>query len=521
MNLESMGIPKNTFSHLKEKIERAGFSKLFRLFPQGEFFLVGGGVRDLVLGRDVLDLDIVVRGVSLKDLEQALTSLGKVQYVGKAFGVFKLIPDPPCDFGTLDIALPRTEKSIGRRGGYREFEITSDANLPLEEDLKRRDFTINAMAINLGNEEILDPFGGMAALKSKTLQAVGDPQQRFQEDYSRILRGIRFACQLGFQLEKETWSSICGLMKGLQARREDETFIVPREVLGKELVRSFVYDPVRAWDLLDASGAMAVILPEILPMKGCPQPSNFHSEGDVWTHTRLALSQLSSKIFHNEFQERSFDAEIVFATLFHDIGKPGTLKTPEKDGTDRIRFDGHDRVGGKMAQKICTRLKLSQFPKEDSLHLDTDRLVWLIEKHLLLVQGQVQEMKATTIERYFLNPTVPGRSLLKLILVDSLATIHDSGHPDLTSYFQLKDRIHEIQNQSNLKRDIPPPLLRGEDVMNLFDIGPCPKVGEILGCLREEQLNGRVKDQKEALVFLQQIKGKIMETKEEEGLEHS
>jgi len=158
MNVESMGLPKKKFSHLKEKIERAGFSKLFRLFPEGEFFLVGGGVRDLVLGREVLDLDIVVRGVSLKDLQQALTSLGKVLYVGKAFGVFKLIPDPPCDFGTLDIALPRTEESIGNRGGYREFEITSDANLPLEEDLKRRDFTINAMAINLRNEEVKDPL---------------------------------------------------------------------------------------------------------------------------------------------------------------------------------------------------------------------------------------------------------------------------------------------------------------------------------------------------------------------------
>ncbi len=200
------------------------------------------------------------------------------------------------------------------------------------------------------------------------------------------------------------------------------------------------------------------------------------------------------------------DAETVFGVLFHDLGKPGTLRTPERDGTDRIRFDGHDRVGGQITHQICERLRLSQYPREHPLHLDGERLVWLVGKHLLLVQGQVQEMKATTIERYFINPSVPGHSLLKLILADSLATIHENGSADLTSYYQVKVRILEIQEKGDRDQKIPPPLLSGKDVMNLYGIGPGPEVGQMLTLLREEQLTGRIKNRIEAISFLSRSK---------------
>ncbi len=267
---------------LKQKIKKAGFFSLFDLFPQGEFYLVGGVVRDLMLGRKTKDLDFVIRGVPFHALEKGLRRLGKVQFVGKNFGVFKLLPN--ADRGAVfDVALPRMERSMGLRGAYREFEVESDSDLPIEEDLKRRDFTVNAMAFELRREKVIDPYGGKADLLSKKLRAVGDPHLRFQEDYSRMLRGIRFACQGGFQLEEETWRCLKMHVSGLSAQREDGSFIVPREVLGKELVQAFTYDPVKAFDLLEESGAMEMLLPEFLPMKGCPQPKNFHSEGDVWT----------------------------------------------------------------------------------------------------------------------------------------------------------------------------------------------------------------------------------------------
>jgi len=495
-----------------ELIRNTGFFDFFDLFPQGEFYLVGGVVRDLMLGKKTQDLDLVVRKVALPDLEEALKNLGKVQVVGKNFGVLKWAPKAKGS-GVVDIALPRTEKSKGLRGVYREFIIDSDPNLPMEEDLNRRDFTVNAMALDLRTEKVLDPFGGSGDLTGKKLRAVGDPRVRFQEDYSRILRGIRFACQLGFEIEEETWMALKGLISGLVNRHEDESFVVPREVIGKEMVQALTYDPVKAFDLFGQSGAMEIILPEILSMKGCPQPKNFHSEGDVWTHTRLALAQLSSPTFRKEFPGEPLSAELVLSVLLHDLGKPHTLKTPERDGTDRIRFDGHDRVGAQMASKICRRLKLSQYPKGDLLHVDSEDLSWLVGKHLILVQGQVMEMKATTIERYFLKPGFPGKTLLQLILADSLATIHEDGFPNLTSYYQVKERITKIQKKAQQFRKVPAPFLNGEDVMRIYGVGPGPQVGEILSMLREEQLTGRVKSRKEAITFLNRSKGNPGDTK--------
>jgi len=495
-----------------ELIRNTGLLGFFDLFPKGEFYLVGGVVRDLMLGKKTQDLDLVVRKVALADLERALKNLGKVQVVGKTFGVLKWVPKAKGS-GVIDIALPRTEKSEGTRGAYRGFEIDSDPNLPMEEDLNRRDFTVNAMALDLRNERVVDPYDGAGDLARKRLRAVGDPRVRFQEDYSRILRGIRFACQLGFEIEEETWLAIKGLVSGLQETHEDGNFVVPREVIGKELVRAFTYDPVKAFDLLDQSGAMEVILPETLSMKGCPQPKNFHSEGDVWTHTRLALAQLSSLTFQKEFPGEPLDAGLVLSVLLHDLGKPHTLKTPERDGTDRIRFDGHDRVGALMASQVCQRLKLSQFPKGDLLHVDSEDLSWVVGKHLILVQGQVHEMKATTIERYFLKPGFPGKTLLQLILADSLATIHEDGRPDLSSYYQVKERIIEIQNKAQRSQEVPAPFLNGEDVMRIYGIGPGPQVGEILSMLREEQLTGRVKSQQEAITFLNRSKENPKDTR--------
>jgi poly(A) polymerase len=516
MNVEPTDSIKRRLPPLKERLQRAGLFKLFDQLPGGEFYLVGGVVRDLMLGRETEDLDMVVRCVPLPLLEGALQGLGRVQFVGKNFGVFKLIPDPPWEPGTIDIALPRTERSQTLRGAYREFEIFSDPDLPLEEDLKRRDFTVNAMALDLRSDRVVDPFDGRGDLKRKRLRAVGDPRQRFQEDYSRILRGIRFACQLDFELDEETWSALRELVSGLNAQRPDGSLIVPREVLGRELVRAFTSEPVRALDLLEESGAIQVILPELLPMKGCPQPRNFHSEGDVWTHTRLALTQLASSAFQQEFPGEKPDAETVLAVLFHDLGKPHTLKTPERDGTDRIRFDGHDRVGARLALQICDRLKLSQYPKGHPLHVDGERVAWLVGKHLILVQGQVREMKATTIERYFLSPTVPGRTLLKLILADSLATIHESGSPDLTSYYQIRERIREIQSRADQSRQVPDPLLNGDEVMQVYRLEPGPRVGEILAYLREEQLTGRIKSREEALALLERSRESFLEGGEED-----
>ena len=468
----------------------------------GEWFLVGGAVRDLALRRPVKDIDLVVRGLPLEEVRGALERHGRVDLVGKHFGVLKFVPQAFDVAEPIDVALPRTEHSLRYAGGYKDFAVQSDPRLPIEEDLRRRDFTINAMAWSLADAgTLVDPFGGGDDLVARRIRAVGVPAERFAEDYSRLLRALRLACQLGFDIEPTTWTALTQAVGHLNDKSGDD-YTVPRETIGKEVVRMFCHAPTRAFDLLDGCGAAALLMPELLPMKGCPQPRNYHSEGDVWVHTRLALAQLESERFHEEFPGEPPTAELVFAVLLHDVAKPVTLRTPERHGTDRIRFDGHDRIGATIAQALCARLKLSGFPKESPLHVDADRLAWLVGHHLLTMSGPVEQMKNSTVERYFFSDDRPGRTLLQLIWADSSATIHESGRADLTSYRQLTSRIARLEQLSAERHRLPPPLLDGHEIMRLLSLKPGPRIGELLTVVREAQLAGTVTTKDEAQQLL-------------------
>jgi len=478
-------------------------------FPKGEIYLVGGAVRDLLLNRKTNDYDFLVRHVAGSALRAFLKVHGEVSWVGKNFGVYKFyprgLPDQEPLREAIDVALPRTEESFSRAGsqggGYKDFEVKTDPALSVEEDLQRRDFTINAMAVDLKNGYLIDPFGGLCDLKDGLLRAVGDPLLRFKEDSSRLLRGLRFSCQLGFALEKKSWTTLRHCIEQLNTKDAEESFVVPRETIAKEFLKAMVADPVRGFDLWDQSGAFQVLIPELLPMKGCPQPKSFHSEGDVWTHTRLALSQLESQPFREEFG-RDCDAETVLAVLFHDIAKPVSIQTPEKDGTDRIRFNNHDRIGARMAREIVLRLKLSSMPRGSGYYVDIDVLEWLIRNHLILVQGEIDRMRASTLEKYFLNPQRPGKKLMQLIFCDGRATVPASGPPKLLHYQQVKERLEQIQALTAERAKIPRPLLSGTDVMKALQIAAGPAVGKSLARVREEQLSGRLSNREEALVFL-------------------
>jgi poly(A) polymerase len=492
--------------HLWRKIDqsRSTFSFLVALearFPEGEIYLVGGAVRDLLLGQETKDYDFLIRGIPAEALRDFLKEHGKVNWVGKSFGVYKFMPTGTVLEEQIDIALPRTERSFLKGGGRRDFDVQSDAALPVEEDLRRRDFTINAIAADLKKRALVDPFGGVDDLKAGLLRAVGDPAQRFAEDTSRLLRGLRIACQFQFRFDEKTWTALRAAIGALNAKREDGSEIVPREIIAKEFIKAIVSDPVRAFDLWEESGSFAELIPELLWMKGCPQPEIYHAEGDVWTHTRLALSALASPAFQTEFQE-PYDAETALSVLFHDIGKPSTIQTPERDGVDRIRFNGHDLVGARLTREIAARLKLSTFTKGSRYHVNEEALSWLIEKHLILVQGEVDQMRAATIEKHFLNPQRPGRKLLQLIFCDGSATVPPSGTPQLVSYRRLRERIGAMEALAESRSRIPPPLLSGEEVMAELGISPGPEVGKYLSLLREEQLSGRLADREAAKAFL-------------------
>ena len=469
---------------------------LVKKYPQGRLYLVGGFVRDLLLGRGCKDIDFVVTGVPRAKLVAHLKKYGRVNFVGRTFGVFKFVPKGQHGNDAIDIALPRLDLPKGRTGAYRDVKVISRSSVTIEDDLRRRDFTVNALAWNIFEKRMIDLGLGLKDLKARKLRTVGKPEDRFREDFSRMLRGLRFAAELNFSIEPKTWQALKFLVKHLNDVR-DGLNIVPREVLAKELLKTFYADPVKALELYDKSGALNVLVPEMMPMKTCPQPKPYHMEGTVWRHTVLALEVLKSKRFKTYFTERP-DAELIMAVLWHDLGKPYTLKTPKEHGVDRIRFDGHDSVGARMAKEIAERLKLASPPMESHYHVNPDHLEWLIGHHLLLLHDRAREMKLTTIEKYFVRHPLAAK-LQELILIDSLATIPKGGRPALN---HLRTLWRTLKRMGERNHHLPPALLNGDELMSVLNIPSGPMVGLLLRRLREQQLLGLVKTKRQAINFV-------------------
>lgn len=523
-------IPEKLLALKKREPIRALTSAFKAAFPKGELYLVGGTVRDALMGRDDnKDWDLVVRLVKPDALEKFLKKLGRVDLVGKRFGVWKFLPAAPLptlspsgareaiiDIAlpaeasprqtAIDIALPRTEHSFNS-GGYRDVAIDSDPELPIEKDLARRDFTVNAMALRLTPKPMLiDPFDGQKDLRAKIIRTVGEAGERFREDYSRMLRGLRFACQLGFAIEPHTMGAIRVFMPRINDYQHTplgNMRVVATEIIARELAKALVSDPVRAYDLWHESGATEALMPELLAMRGCKQPVNFHSEGDVWTHTRLALSKIGDDGFKKLFGAEKPTATVYFGTLFHDIGKPATMQTPEEHGTDRVRYTNHDRVGAEMTEAIAKRLTLSA---AEGFDIDTEKLAWIVRNHLFVLNGHIDEIRPNTLEKYFFNPNLPGRELLMVMYCDGMAAVPEGGlKPDhLKNLVRLMERIDELAALGAGKK-LPPPILNGGEIMKILKIEPGPKVGEIITALREEQLQGKVKTRKEAERFIKNI----------------
>jgi len=513
-------IPEKLLALKKREPIRALTSAFKAAFPKGELYLVGGTVRDALMGRDDnKDWDLVVRLVKPDALEKFLKKLGRVDLVGKRFGVWKFLPEIQSREETsssleiesrertaIDIALPRTEQSFNS-GGYRDVSVDSDPELPIEKDLARRDFTVNAMALRLTPKPMLiDPFDGQKDLRAKIIRTVGEAGERFREDYSRMLRGLRFACQLGFNIEPHTMGAIRVFMPHVNDYRSTplgNMRVVATEIIARELTKAITYDPIRAFDLWFESGATEALMPELLAMRGCKQLVNFHSEGDVWTHTRLALSRIGDDGFKKLFGAEKPSATVYFGTLFHDIGKPSTMQTPEEHGTDRVRYTNHDRVGAEMTEAIAKRLTLSA---AEGFDIDTEKLAWIVRNHLFVLNGHIDEIRPNTLEKYFFNPNLPGRELLMVMYCDGMAAVPEGGiGPDhLKNLVRLMERIDELANLGAGKK-LPPPILNGGEIMKILKIKPGPKVGEIITALREEQLQGKVKTQKEAERFIKNI----------------
>jgi poly(A) polymerase len=419
-----------------------------RLREQGhKAYFAGGCVRDLLRGQVPKDIDIATDA-----RPEAVQKLFPRTYaVGAHFGVIVVLENG----FQFEVATFRSDGAYfdGRRPVEVHFATA-------EEDAARRDFTINGMFFDPEKEEVIDFVGGKADLEARTIRAIGDPAQRFLEDRLRLLRAVRFATVLEFEIEPATWDAVVA-----HAATINE---ISAERIREELVRIFMSPQrVRGWDLLDASGLLRAILPELEAMKGCEQPPQFHPEGDVFKHTRIMLELLPAEA----------SLPLVFSVLFHDIGKPPTSMVDEEG---RIRFNGHDRIGAEMTEAIMERLRFSR--------AEIDATVEAVRQHMVF--KDVPNMRVAKLKRFMARPTFEDE--LELHRVDCA-----SSHGMMENYDFLQQKKEEFANEPI----IPPPLVRGDDLIAL-GLKPGPRFGEILEAVETRQLEGTLKDREEALQWV-------------------
>jgi poly(A) polymerase len=409
-----------------------------------EAWLVGGCVRDILLHRDPHDYDVVTSARP----EQIQALFPRNVPVGKAFGIVTVVA--PDTSENIDVATFRAESDY--RDGRHPSTVAFAANAMA--DVCRRDFTINALLLDPATGQLADYTGGLADLRARRLRAIGDPALRFAEDHLRLLRATRFASVLGFDIVPDTFAS-------LRAAAPSIVRISP-ERIRDELFKTFQLAPRAgaALDLLQSSGLLACILPEIEAMRGVQQPPEFHPEGDVYVHTRNMLDLLPAP-----GPARSLT--LALAVLLHDVGKPPTAAyLPRPDGTSRWTFQSHATVGADMARAILLRLKAPTAL--------TDAVVTLVADHMRVATAP--QMRRSKLRRLLADPLFDDT--LALHRLDCLCS-----HADLSVYDFLLAQRAAYQS----KPALPPPLIRGRDLIALGH-RPGPALGALLRRLYDIQL---------------------------------
>jgi len=425
-------------------------------------YLVGGCVRDLLLGREPKDYDVATDATP----SQVMEIFPETYAVGAQFGVV-LVPAPDRHLhhdastdqssksNAVEVATFRSD--IGYSDGRHPDEVRFSRQP--EEDVARRDFTINGMLLDPLKGTVLDVVGGRKDLEAGIVRAIGDPERRFAEDKLRMLRAVRFAARFEYTIEPATFAAMELLA--------DQIAVVSRERVRDELTRMLTESHGRrAFLLLDESGLLQHVLPQISAMKGVQQPPEFHPEGDVFVHTLLLLDNLPHPC----------PPTLAWGALLHDVGKPPTFRV----APDRIRFDNHVEIGVKMAADICERLRFSND--------ETAQILALVENHMRF--GHATRMKESTLKKFLRMPAFDRH--LALHRADCLAS-----HRNLSTYEFLRQKLAEIPPEKMR----PSPLVTGDDLIAAGHI-PGPRFREILTAVEDAQLEGRLLSRDQALEFV-------------------
>jgi len=430
-------------------------------------YLVGGCVRDLLLQRDPADYDIATSATPA----QVMNIFPETYAVGAQFGVV-LVPLNPVDPVPSVVEPSDADRWSGKGravevASFRSDHGYSDGRRPDEvrfsqdprEDVARRDFTINGMMLDPLSGEVLDFVRGREDLETGTIRAIGDPAQRFAEDKLRMLRAVRFAARFEFEIAANTLAAI--------QHAAHEINVVSRERVRDELTKMLTEGHGRrAFLLLDESGLLKQVLPDISAMKGVQQPPEFHPEGDVFAHTLLLLENLPSPC----------PPTLAWGALLHDVGKPATFRV----APDRICFDNHVDVGEKIAGEICERLRFSNH--------DAAQILALVDNHMRF--SHATRMNQSTLKKFLRMPAFDEH--LALHRADSLAS-----HRNLSTYEFVRNKLAEIPPE----KIRPKPLVTGDDLI-AAGYEPGPKFREILDAVEDAQLEGRLLSSSTALEFV-------------------
>jgi tRNA nucleotidyltransferase (CCA-adding enzyme) len=436
-------------------------------------FIVGGAVRDALLGMPFHDFDVEVFGLGEESLEALLSAHGSVDKVGQSFAVFK-VSGLEGVRGAVDVSLPRRDSKAGP--GHRGIAVRGDPQLSLEEAARRRDFTINALLLDPWSGEVQDPFGGTRDLEARLLRAV-DPET-FGDDPLRAIRAVQIAARFSLEVEPKT-AALCAAMSVAE---------LPAERIFGEIEKLLLKakEPSRGLRLLRDFGLLPKVAPELVPLEKTPQDPEWHPEGDVFTHTLLALDQAAGLISDLDLPRA---LTVMLATLCHDLGKPETTKF--EDG--RIRSRGHEEAGGPPTVSLLDRWMVFT---RDGFDVRAQALA-LVLNHLK--PGQLYDDRERVSDgaiRRLARKCEPAL-LYRVARADCLGRT-GSFEPVAMEWFLERVRALEVERRP------PEPFLRGRDVVAL-GVRPGPAVGEVLRAVYERQLDGFVRSSEEALAEARKI----------------
>jgi poly(A) polymerase len=415
-----------------------------------EAYLVGGCVRDVLLGREPADYDVTTDATP----DEVMRIFPETYAVGAKFGVV-LVPAKNASGDTVEVATFRSD--IGYSDGRHPDQVRFSKSA--REDVERRDFTINGLLFDPIKSEFLDFVGGRKDLEASVIRTIGQPELRFSEDKLRMLRAVRFAARFGYTIEPETFVAIQKLAAGIGQ--------ISRERIRDELTKMLTEGHARrAFLLLDETGLLQQVLPEISKMKGVQQPAEFHPEGDVFVHTLLLLENLPQPC----------PPTLAWGALLHDVGKPPTFRV----APDRIRFDNHVDVGVKMAKEICCALRFSND--------DTEQILGLVANHMRF--SHVSQMKDSTFKKFVRMPHFDQH--IELHKLDCQAS-----HRNLASYNFTRERIAATPPETIR----PSPLITGSDLIAM-GYSPGPLFQDILSHVEDAQLEGRLESKDSALDYV-------------------